>query len=349
MLGSILGDIVGSRFEFMSTQEKEVKIFHPACSWTDDSLLTYAVSKVCSYIIDNNILDEDKIELLFVNEFKQIVKAFPMAGWGKSFQSWSKETNYSPNNSAANGCLMRVSPIVLYFDDLETMKKICKICTKVTHNDPESYRAVNTLIEILYYLKNEVINKSILIDEVASIEHKKNHIKEIMIKNGYEIKSVAYYNEVAGYWGLAKDTLPRSISAYLESKDFEETMKNILFIGSDTDTTATIAGSMTEMTYSLNADTLNNVYRYYDHISFPIIKEIIKPYLLEENKQLLNNLYNKGSQDKLIEIMNHTPIDPTAQWDPLNMPSDDDYYKLKPGFSWKKVKVKIHNLLNFRW
>lgn len=349
MLGSILGDIVGSRFEFMSTQEKEVRLFHPACSWTDDTLLTYAVSKVCSYIIQNNILDENEIEALFANEFKKIVKAFPMAGWGKSFQAWSKEIDYSPNNSAANGCLMRLSPIILYFDDLETMKKISKICTKVTHNDIESYKAVNALVEILFYLKKEVLKESIVVTDKDVIEGKKKEVKKILLNNGYELESVNYYHQTAGYWGLAKDTLPRSVSSYLEGTSFENVMKNILFIGSDTDTTATIAGSMSEMTYSLNADILNNIYRYYDHISFNIIKEIIKPYFLEKNSLFLNNLYEEKSQFKLREILTHNPIDPTAQWDPLELPSDDEYYHLKPGFSWKKVKVKIHNLLNFRW
>jgi hypothetical protein len=101
--------------------------------------------------------------------------------------------------------------------------------------------------------------------------------------------------------------------------------------------------------YLAKSNLLNNIYRYYDHISFNIIKEIIKPYFLEKNSLFLNNLYEEKSQFKLREILTHNPIDPTAQWDPLELPSDDEYYHLKPGFSWKKVKVKIHNLLNFRW
>lgn len=333
MIGSLLGDIIGSRFEFMSTQEKNVTLFHRDCSWTDDSVLTHAVSKVCSYIKENNITNEFEIEKLFVVGFKKAVEDFPMAGWGKSFHAWSQKKNYEPNDSAGNGCLMRISPVVLHFKDLETVQKIGRICTKVSHNHPDSYKSVEVFLEVLHYLVNNVLNKD--------IQAKKEQIKEIATKHEIVIESVEHYHKIAGYWGLAKDTLPRSLAGYLEGNDFESIMKNILYAGSDTDTTATIAGSLTEFTYSLSADKLHQVYRYYDHRNFYIIKHICSVYLQEENKELLNNIFDRESQEKINELFLHKPVDQTAQWDPLELPSDEEYYKLEPGFSFKKLLVKL--------
>lgn len=333
MLGSLLGDIIGSRFEFMFTQEKDVNIFHRDCSWTDDSVLTHAVSKVCSYIKENNITDEFEIEKLFVVGFKKAVSDFPMAGWGKSFYAWSQENHYEPNDSAGNGCLMRISPIVFYFKDLETIQKIGKICTKVSHNHQDSYKSVEVILEILHYLFNDIQKKDINI--------KKEKVKEIASKHGIIIESVEKYHTIAGYWGLAKDTLPRSLAAYVEGNNFDSIMKNILYVGSDTDTTATIAGSLTELTYSLDASQINQFYRYYDHKSFYIIKHLASIYLQEDNKEIFNSLFDIDAQNKINELFSHNPVDQTAQWDPLELPSDEEYYKLKPGFSLRKLIVKL--------
>jgi ADP-ribosylglycohydrolase len=333
MLGSLLGDIIGSRFEFMATQEKEVNIFHRDCSWTDDSVLTHAVSKVCFYIKENNITDETEIEKLFFVGFKKAVDDFPMAGWGKSFHSWSQKKIYEPNDSAGNGCLMRIAPVVLHFKDLEIIQKIGRICTKVSHNNQDSFKAVEVFLEILHFLIHDIQNKDIAV--------KKERIKDIAVKHGVIIESIQKYHQIAGYWGLAKDTLPRSLAAYLEGTDFESIMKNVLYVGSDTDTTATIAGSLTELTYSLSSTELHQIYRYYDHKSFYMINHICSIYLQEQNKELLANLFNLSTQEKINELFSHKPVDQTAQWDPLELPSDDEYYKLKPGFSFKKLFIKL--------
>lgn len=374
MLGSLLGDIIGSRFEFMSTQQRDVTLFHSACSWTDDSALTYAVAKVCEKIKKDNITHEAEIEELFFAEFKKIVKEFPMAGWGKSFYAFAMAKKYIPNNSAANGCLMRVAPIVLYFNDLETIQKIGQICTKVSHNHPESFLAVQAFLEILHYLKNTVQSTDVSIShsEQKTVENKlknninlspdgnvvekeilpfsieadhiierKEQVKKIASKYSINIDSVEKYHETAGYWAMAKDTLPRALAGFLEGNSFDSVMKNMLYIGSDTDTTATIAGSLAELTYSLDYKTIEQVYRYYDHKSFHFIQQICKAYLLEENRYFVARLFDDASVAKIKQIIEHKPVDPTAQWDPLEVPSDEEYYKLKPGFSFKKLIIKL--------
>ena len=75
--------------------------------------------------------------------------------------------------------------------------------------------------------------------------------------------------------------------------------------------------------------------------TFNIIKELCNAYNNEKNKEFFNNLFNDSTKSKIIELKNHKPVDQTAQWDPLELPSDEEYYNLKPGFSFKKLMIKL--------
>lgn len=332
MLGALIGDIIGSRFEFISTQEKDIQLFHSACSWTDDSVCTSAVAIVCEQIKANHIKDNDKIEQLFFKQFKKSVNDHPMAGYGKKFYEWSQNKTYSMGDSAANGCLMRVSPIAFYFDDLETILKIGQLCTKVSHNHEDSYRSVNAYLEILFLLRTNKKEKSLF--------DLKEPIIEICQKYNFLIESLEYYHKTAGYWVLAKDTLPRAIAAFFASTNFLSTFSNIIYLGSDTDTTATIAGSMAELLYGVDSKNLQNLYRYFDHKSFDIVHSVCHPYILHE--QEVKQMYGNETYQKIDELFKYTPTDPTAAYDPLELPNDDEYYKGKmPPLSLKEKFLKL--------
>ena len=321
MIGSLLGDIVGSRFEFISTQEREAKLFHSACSWTDDSVCTYAVALACEKIIADSVVDEEDIEKIFFKQFKKAINSHPMAGYGKKFFSWSQNKYYESTDSAANGCLMRISPIVMYFNDLETIQRIGRICTQTSHNHPDSFKNVAALLDIMFYLKTN--SKS----EVAQL---KNEVIKICSKHEVIVEPLETYHKLAGYWILAKDTLPRAIAAYLNTPDFDTTFRNVIYIGSDTDTTATIAGALSELTYGVEPKHLDEFYRYYDHKSFDILKQICQPYLNQEELSL--KLYGEEGFSKIKELYSYHAVDPTASYDPLEIQSDEKYYKviLKP-------------------
>jgi ADP-ribosylglycohydrolase len=332
MIGSLLGDIVGSRFEFISTQEREAKLFHSACSWTDDSVCTYAVALACEKIIADNIVDEEEIEQLFFKQFKKAVKAHPMAGYGKKFFAWSQNKHYSPADSAANGCLMRVSPLVMYFNDLEIIQQLGKICTQTSHNHPDSFKNVAALLEIMFYLKTNAKG------DVSTL---KTEVVNICAKHEINVESMETYHKLAGYWVLAKDTLPRAIAAYLDTPDFDTTFRNIIYLGSDTDTTATIAGALSEFTYGIEPQHLDEFYRYYDHKSFEMLKQICHPYLTQQDLSL--KLYGEEGFAKIKELYNYNATDPTASYDPLEIPSDEQYYKVMPTPTLKERLLKLFN------
>ncbi len=326
MLTTILGDIVGSRYEFFITQETDVIFFHGACSWTDDTICTYATSLVCEKIKKDPNLSDDEIEVLFFEEFKRVTRLYPMAGYGYKFLKWTQLREYRSSDSYGNGCLMRISPIILHFDDLDLIQRIGRICTQTSHNHPDSLKAVQAYLEILYFLKKKP-------------EVPKKIVREIMEKYHYTILSVEEYCQIGGYYGLAKDTLPRAVSSYLEADSFEQMCKNVLYIGADTDTNAAIAGALVELTYGINNNNLKKVYRYFDHKNFDIVKGLCNVYL--ENKSVLEGLYTSENFGLIKEIYEHQPVDQTAAFDPLMMPSDEDYYKNAP--------EKIQNKNLFKW
>ena len=329
MINVILADIVGSRFEFISTQETEVKLFHPACSWTDDTVCTYAVSIVCEKIKNKN-LSEEEIKKLFFLEFKRAVNEFPMAGYGKSFKLWLNSKEYKENNSAANGSLMRISQIPLYFDNIEEIQKIGRLCTETSHNHKDSLKATQIYLEMLYQLKKDISNDFLI---------KKEKIKKIAKDNNLEVMSVENYHKIGGYWGLAIDTLPRAISCFLNANNFTEMCKNVLYIGSDTDTTAAISAALIELTYGLNNEEIKELYRFFNHKSFKMVNQLVKPYC--EFKSELSHIYQYNNIEEIKKLKNYIPKDPTAEWDPLEMPSDEEYYKNKKEISF------IEKLVNF--
>lgn len=333
MIGSFLGDIIGSRFEFISTQEREAKLFHSACSWTDDSVCTYAVAMACEKIIADDVVDEESIEKIFFQQFKKAVNFYPMAGYGKKFFAWSQNKHYESTNSAANGCLMRISPIVMYFNDLETIQRLGGICTQTSHNHPDSFKNVTALLDIMFYLK---INSKI---DAAQL---KNEVRKICFKHEVILESLETYHKLAGYWILAKDTLPRAIAAYLDTSDFDTTFRNVIYIGSDTDTTATIAGALSELTYGIEPKHLDEFYRYYDHKSFDMLKQICQPYL--NQKELSLKLYGEEGFSKIKKLYSYHAVDPTAAYDPLEILSDEDYYKIIPKPTFKEQLLKLFKL-----
>ncbi|NCP98438.1 hypothetical protein GW796_10770 [archaeon] len=314
MFNVVLGDIIGSRFEFFSTQETDVRLFHSACSWTDDTVCTYAVSKVCEIIKTNESFTDEEIEQLFFNEFKSIVSKFPMAGYGKSFFKWTTQNKYQSSNSKGNGCLMRITPIIIHFDDWEKIKKIGYLCTKTSHNHEESFKTTECYLKILFTLKKTPNNP-------------KEIVSNIFKEYGYDLVSVNKYHELSGYYIYAEDTLPRVISCYLESNSFEETCKNVLFIGSDTDTNCAIAGALCELTYGVNNTNIQELFRYFDHKSFFIINHMAEVYAQNFTSSIWLTEQNKSL---ILKLKDYQAIDVTAAWDPLELPSDEEYYKYKP-------------------
>ena len=135
MLGAIIGDIVGSRFQFMDFKSKEFEFFVPHCTPTDDSFMTLAVAK--SLLLTKDWTDLDDLKQRTVLVMKEIAHAHPNTGWGELFYRWLfLEGNPKPYNSFGNGAGMRISPVGWVADSEEEVRLLSGIVTGVSHNHP---------------------------------------------------------------------------------------------------------------------------------------------------------------------------------------------------------------------
>ena len=239
MLGAIIGDIVGSRFEFCNYRHKNFELITERSEFTDDTIMTVAVM---------DILNNDKIndKKTIIEKMKYYGNKYP-SSYGLSFAHWLNSSNSKPYNSYGNGAAMRVSPIGWIANNEREVKKWANNVTSITHNHPEGLKGAEVTAMCVYY---------------ARIGKSKQFIKEYVEK---------YYNLDFDYETLRKtyrfnetcqNTVPQAIYCFLISKDFEDCLRTSISIGGDSDTLAAISCSIAEA--------------YYKHIDTSLIKNIYK-------------------------------------------------------------------------
>lgn len=224
MLGAIAGDIIGSVYEFDNIKTKDFELFHPVCSFTDDSVLTIALA-------DSLLNDNDYVSLM-----KSYYKRYPSAGYGGMFHRWAQSEASQPYNSWGNGAAMRISPVGFAFDSLDEVLANADKYTAVTHNHPEGIKGAQATAAAIF---------------LARKGGTKQEIKEYVTTTfGYdlsktldEIRPNYQFNE------SCQQTVPEAITAFLESDDFEDAIRNAISLGGDSDTLACITGGIAEAFY----------------------------------------------------------------------------------------------------
>ena len=224
MLGAIVGDIIGSIYEFNNHLSKEFPLFGGKCKFTDDTVLTVAVAD-CLMSNGN-----------YAKYIKNYARKYTGRGYGGRFRQWISSDSLEPYNSWGNGSAMRVSAVGFAFDDLKSVVAESKRSAEVTHNHPEGIKGAQaTAVAILMARKGQ----------------SKEKIKAVLSKSfGYdldrtvdEIRPVYIFNE------SCQETVPEAIIAFLESTDFEDAIRNAVSLGGDTDTLTCITGGIAEAFY----------------------------------------------------------------------------------------------------
>lgn len=234
MLGAIIGDIVGSIYEFNNIKTKDFELINERCFFTDDTVLTVAVAQA---LMDSNLEDEDDVKRRLTKEIVSFGRMYPNSGYGLRFTDWLWDEDHTPYNSFGNGSAMRVSPAAWVSDDLDEVLRLAKNTAEVTHNHPEGIKGAQaTAAAILLARKNK------------SIGEIKEYIEDNFYKLDFtldEIRPTYKFNETC------QDTVPQAIVAFLESNTFEDAIKNAISIGGDSDTIAAITGSIAEAYYGI--------------------------------------------------------------------------------------------------
>lgn len=237
MYGAILGDMIGSPYEFdMGDKTKEFPLFSPQSHFTDDSVMTLAVADA---LMDSTPEDgEQKICKRLVKSMQYFGRKYPGAGYGEMFQRWLREKDPQPYGSFGNGSAMRVSAAGWLYDDLETTCRMARLTASVTHNHPEGIKGAEAVAAAIYLARTGA-NKA----EIRSY---------VCAQFGYDLRRTCdeirpTYHHVES----CQQTVPEAITAFLEGGDFEDVIRTAVSLGGDCDTLTCIAGSMAEAFYGI--------------------------------------------------------------------------------------------------
>lgn len=244
MLGAIIGDIVGSRFEFIDDhmRDRDFPLFTPSCCATDDSFMTLAVAN--ALLLSKG--DPTVLEAQVIASMKRVAHRHPNTGWGELFYRWLfLEGNPKPYNSFGNGAGMRISPVGWVADSEEEVRLLSGIVTGVSHNHPEGLKGAEAVAMAVY---------------LARIGRDKAEIRERM--QGYypqlcdphfTIRNIhgQYGYDDEGRWVTCQGSIPQALIAFLDSGSFEDALRNAVCIGGDSDTIGAMAGSIAEAYYGV--------------------------------------------------------------------------------------------------
>lgn len=280
MLGSIIGDIVGSIYEFRNIKTKDFPFWGYGASYTDDSILTIATA---NWLLLGGTCEEHYV--FFGQQFP-----YPMGGYGGGFEKWlfapsklgeydenglllSKQQCRHPYNSCGNGSAMRVGPVGWAFETEEEVLAAAKVSAECTHNHPEGIKGAQaTALCILLGRKN--VSKSIIRE---SIENKFGYnlnytVEELRAR--YSWKGM----DGLGNGGTCQDSVPQAIICALDALSFEDAVRNAISIGGDSDTIGCITGSIAEALYGIPQQIRDTAITYLPKSLVDVIESFEKKY-----------------------------------------------------------------------
>lgn len=247
IIGAILGDIAGSRWEFHKPDTldwKNIPLFTDKNSYTDDTVLTVATK----YALDHHIPFEEA--------YVKFARRYPDAGYGTSFYQWMKGEYHQLYGSAGNGSAMRVSPIADHAKTTFTLKKLAKQSSACTHNDPEAIKAAYVTARCIQMAKKGASKEK--------IEKFGREMYPATTEYRYPVSmSLEEMRETHYYSMLAKNSVPVAIRCFLDSDNYESFLRNVISLYCDCDTICAIGGGIAEEYYHGTGLENERILHYY--------------------------------------------------------------------------------------
>ena len=244
MLGAIIGDTVGSVYEFNNIKTTIFPLFDPRCNYTDDSVMTMAVA---DWLLTDPQHGMDTLETSFLN-FAQKYPC-PMGGYGPGFYRWLFEPETfvegkrHPYHSFGNGSAMRCSANGWMFDTLEETERVAGLSAAITHSHPEGIKGAQSTAAAIFMARNG-----------KSKEEIRNYIST---KYGYNLnRTCEEIRPVYNWDSSCQGTVPEAMVAFLDSTDFESSIRLAVSLGGDSDTLACITGGIAEAYYKNIPDSI---------------------------------------------------------------------------------------------
>ena len=233
MLGSVIGDIIGSPYEFHNIKTKDFPLFSSKCCFTDDTILTCATTDwlLSEKDAKTSLQDWGK------NYQDRTYENGKVAPFGKGFLKWLSDG--IPYGAKTNGCIMRLSPVAWLINGQKTGLKKGTHLTSLTHNHPESFRATRAYLDTLYLMKRKTPVPIIK----NYIEHKYKYNLSDSIDTLREKNDKFYCS--------CSKTVPQAIACALQAVSYEDAVRNAVSLGGDSDTLAAMAGGIAEIRFGI--------------------------------------------------------------------------------------------------
>lgn len=246
MIGAILGDMIGSPYEFdRGNKSKEFPLFSGESTYTDDTVMTLAVGM--AFLDAQPGAPDEWILRNLADRMRRFGKMYPNAGYGGMFRQWLRHPECQAYHSFGNGSAMRVSATAWLYNDIDAVRHAARLSAEVTHNHPEGIKGAEATASAIF---------------LARSGHSKTEIKNyIESEFGYELNRTC--DEIRpGYFHTetCMETVPEAITAFLEGDSFEDVIRTAVSLGGDCDTLTAIAGSIAEGFYGVPAELKEECY-----------------------------------------------------------------------------------------
>ena len=237
MYGAILGDIIGSPYEFdRGEKTKDFPLFPPHARFTDDTVMTIAVAE--ALISAGAGASEENVKMDVVRLMRHWGRRYPRVGYGGMFRQWLVMEHPQPYGSFGNGSAMRVAAAGWLYDTLARTREAARQTAVVTHNHAEGIKGAEATASAIFLSRGG---------------KPKEEIKEYIVREfGYDL--LRTLDEIRPFYSMdatCQGSVPEAIISFLESTDFEDAVRNAVSLGGDTDTVACISGSIAEAFYGV--------------------------------------------------------------------------------------------------
>lgn len=296
MIGAIIGDVSGSRYERKNHKSKEFPLFDKKCRLTDDSIMSLAVAKA---ILES----EEDIEALSqkaIFHMQGLGRAYSNAGFGGSFIRWIMQPDPKPYNSFGNGAAMRVGPCGYAADSIEKAKDLSARVTKVSHDHPEGMKGAEAVAVAIFMAKSG---------------ESKDDIRKYIEENYYDLDfTIDGIRDTYTFDVTCQGSVPVALEAFFESTDFEDAIRIAISVGGDSDTIAAITGSVAEAFYGIPEGILDSVIDFLDARQMEILYYFENKYpskMLDENGEANATIFDflDSAVDKIIPAGTEIEID----------------------------------------
>ncbi|CDE28532.1 aDP-ribosylglycohydrolase [Catenibacterium sp. CAG:290] len=297
MYGAILGDIIGSPFEFdRGDKTKDFKLFSRRSHFTDDSVMTLAVCEALLKVGQDATVKE--IEDAVITSMQSWGRRYPNEGYGGYFRCWLTARHPEPYNSFGNGSAMRVSAAGWLYDSLEKTRVVAKATANVTHNHPEGIKGAEATASAIFMARNGSSKEEIK-------KYIENEFHYDLNRTLDEIRPSFHMDETC------QKTVPEAIIAFLEARDFEDAIRNAVSLGGDTDTLGAITGSIAEAYFGISEtlisecrNRINKDMRDIVDAFYSLVRKDDSPNTNQMIEKAINQYYVHNDKEGMILFMN---------------------------------------------